>query len=62
VYSSAGLGIAITRFLNSGLRYSYSRYLFDGGVDVPRDLLLLTGRHGVNAYLSAWLPLFSRTR
>jgi hypothetical protein len=59
---STGLGIAITRFLSGGVRYTYWRYLFDGGVDVPRDLFLLTGRHGVNAYLSTWLPLFSRTR
>lgn len=62
LYTSTGIGIAITRFLNGGLRYGYSRYLFDAGVRLPADLLFQTGRHGVHAYLSSWLPLFSRTR
>jgi hypothetical protein len=62
LYTSAGIGIAITRFLNGGLRYGYSRYQFDNGVRLPADLLFQTGRHGVHAYLSTWLPLFARTR
>jgi hypothetical protein len=62
LYTSTGIGIAITRFLNGGLRYGYSRYRFDNGVRLPADLLFQTGRHGVHAYLSSWLPLFARTR
>ena len=62
LYTSAGIGIAITRFLNGGLRYGYARYQFDNGVRLPADLLFQTSRHGVHAYLSSWLPLFSRTR
>jgi hypothetical protein len=62
LYASAGIGIAITRFLNGGLRYGYSRYRFDNGVRLPADLLFQTGRHGVHASLSSWLPLFARTR
>jgi hypothetical protein len=62
VSTSAGLGMAINRFLSGGLRYSYTRYRFDGGVDLPLDLLFQSDRHGVNVYLSTWLPLFSRSR
>lgn len=62
LYSSAGIGIAITRFLNGGLRYGYARYQFDDGVRLPTDLLFQTSRHSLHAYLSTWLPIFSRTR
>ena len=61
-YTSAGVGFGITRHLNSGVRYSYINYRFDRGVSLPADLFLQRDRHGVNAYLTTWLPLFSRTR
>ncbi|HYN09259.1 MAG TPA: hypothetical protein VES67_17890 [Vicinamibacterales bacterium] len=62
LYASAGLGVAISRMLSGGVRYSYSRYRFGGDVNVPTDLLFQAGRHGVNVYLSSWIPLMSRTR
>jgi hypothetical protein len=61
-YANAGIGIAMTRYLNGGVRYLYTRYSFDDGLVVPLDLRHATDRHGVNAYLSAWLPLYSRMR
>ncbi len=62
MFASSGLGMAINRNWSGGMRYSYQRYRFDRGVNVPRDLLFQTDRHGVNVYLSTWLPLFSRSR
>jgi hypothetical protein len=59
---SSGLGMAINRHLNAGVRYLYTRYHFGSAVDVPLDMTFQTNRHAVNAYLSSWLPLFSRTR
>jgi hypothetical protein len=61
-HANAGIGIAMTRYLSGGVRYLYTRYSFDNGVVVPLDLRNATDRHGVNAYLSAWLPLYSRMR
>jgi hypothetical protein len=61
-YASAGLGYAMTRMLSAGVRYSYAWYRFGGSVDVPANLVQHTSRHGVNAYLSSWIPLMSRTR
>jgi hypothetical protein len=61
-YATAGIGIGISRNLSGGVRYLYTRYYFDNGLVVPVDLLHATDRHGVNAYLSAWFPLFSRSR
>ncbi len=34
----------------------------DQSVAIPNDLLFQTDRHGINVYLSSWLPLFTRTR
>ena len=48
--------------MNAGARYLYSRYTFDNGVVLPIDLINVTDRHGVNVYLSSWLPLYTRTR
>jgi hypothetical protein len=62
LFASAGLGYAISRHLNAGARYWYTRHQFDRGLDVPADLRSQTGRHGVSGYLSAWIPIFSRTR
>jgi hypothetical protein len=61
-YATAGVSIAINRYLSAGSRYLYARYSFDNGVVLPIDLLYVTDRHGVNVYLSSWLPLYSRTR
>jgi hypothetical protein len=62
LYAAAGLGYAISRHLNAGTRYWYTRHQFDRGLDVPADLRSRTGRHGVSGYLSAWIPIFSRSR
>jgi hypothetical protein len=61
-YVTSGIGIAINRYMNAGARYLYSRYSFDSGVVLPIDLINATDRHGVNVYLSSWLPLYTRTR
>jgi len=60
-YTTSGIGIGITRFLSGNVRYLYARYSFDQAVVVPRDLRF-TDRQGVTAYLSAWMPLYSRAR
>lgn len=60
-YTTSGVGVGITRFLSGNVRYLYARYSFDQGVLVPRDLQF-TDRQGVTAYLSAWMPLYSRAR
>lgn len=62
LYASTGVGFAISRHLNAGARYWYTRHRFDRGLNVPTDLMFQTGRHGVSGYLSSWIPLFSRSR
>jgi hypothetical protein len=61
-HATAGIGIAINRYLSGGARYVYSRYSFGDQVVVPLDLLYATDRHGVSVNLSSWLPLYTRTR
>jgi hypothetical protein len=61
-FLTSGLGMAITRYLSGGARYTFSRYWFDANVPIPVALLYQTNRHGVSAYLSTWLELFSRAR
>lgn len=62
LYASTSIGFAISRHLDAGARYWYTRHRFDRGLVLPTDLLFHTGRHGVNGYLSAWIPIFSRSR
>jgi hypothetical protein len=63
IYASAGLGFGMSRKLSGGVRYSYTRHRFESGIQsLPTDLVFQSGRHGVNVYLSSWIPLFSRTR
>jgi hypothetical protein len=62
MYASSSIGYAISRHLDAGARYWYTRHQFDRGLTLPTDLLFHTGRHGVNGYVTAWIPLFSRTR
>jgi hypothetical protein len=61
-FASAGVNTALTRYLSGGVRYSFTRYSFGQNVAIPNDLLFQSDRHGVNVYLSSWLPLFTRTR
>jgi hypothetical protein len=63
IYTTTGVGFALSRLLSGGVRYSYSHHRFDSGIqNVPTDLTFQAGRHGVNVYLSSWIPLLSRTR
>jgi hypothetical protein len=61
-YASSGISYAISRYLNTGARYWYTRHSFDRGLNVPADLRTQAGRHAVSGYLSAWIPLLSRSR
>jgi hypothetical protein len=61
-FGNAGLSIALTRLLAVGCDYSYYRYVFDGGVDLPLGLSPRMDRQSVRAHLNVWVPLVQRTR
>ena len=61
-YATTSVGYAISRHLDAGARYWYTHHRFDRTLSLPTDLLFQTGRHGVSAYLTAWIPLMSRAR
>ena len=61
-YATTSVGYAISRHLDAGARYWYTHHRFDRTLSLPTDLLFETGRHGVSAYLTAWIPLMSRAR
>jgi hypothetical protein len=62
IYASTSIGYAISRHFDAGARYWYTRHQFDRGLSLPSDLLFHTGRHGLNGYLTTWIPIFKRTR
>jgi hypothetical protein len=59
---TAGLTIGLTRDLGFGVDYSYARYVFGSGVQLPSGLSRRTDRERVFVHLSLWVPLVQRTR
>ena len=58
----ANLDYAVSRFVSTGVSYSYSRYTFRGTTRLPDGSLPFADRQGVRAYVTAWAPLFTRIR
>lgn len=62
VSGSAGLNIALTRFLSAGTSYVFHTYTFGEEVVLPPDMSRSLRRHGVRGTVSLSAPLFTRSR
>ena len=60
--ASAGLSFAITRYINSGITYSYYLHEFGNSVSLPPGYAHDFERRSIRAYVSLWAPLFQRSR
>ena len=61
-YATVSLSYGLTRMLAIGLGYSYYRYKFDAGLQLPTGVLSRTDGQSVYAFLNVWEPLFARSR
>jgi hypothetical protein len=58
---TAGVMVAVTRYVNTGVTYAYYQHRFPVELVMPgfpRDL----ERQSIRAYVSVWVPLFQRAR
>jgi hypothetical protein len=60
--ASAGLSFAISRYVNSGVNYSYYVHEFGSSVVLPPGYARDFERRSIRAYVSLWAPLFQRSR
>ena len=58
----ATLSMAITRFMNLGVAYSYYHHRFDSHAVVPTNIRASMDRHSVSASVNLWAPLVTRGR
>ena len=56
----AGLSYAMSRYINTGLTYSYYVHEFGSGVVLPPGFARDFERRSVRAYVNLWAPLFQR--
>jgi hypothetical protein len=60
--ATAGLTVAATRHINTGLTYTYYTHQFGSGVSLPPGFARDFDRRSVRAFVSLWAPLFQRAR
>lgn len=60
--AAAGLNVAVTRYINTGLTYAYYHHQFGNGVSLPPGFAHDFERQSVRAFVSLWAPLFQRAR
>ena len=60
--ASAGLTYAVTRYVNSGINYTYYNHEFGSDVSLPLGYAHDFNRRSIRAYVSVWAPLFERSR
>ncbi len=61
-YATSNLSIALTRFMQAGVSYSYYHHRFDQSVVLPVGAEPLSERQSVSANISLWAPLLQRSR
>jgi hypothetical protein len=61
-FTTAGLNFGLTRTLALGVDYTYYRYEFEDGVELPTAFGRQNARQSFTANLSLWVPLLQRTR
>jgi hypothetical protein len=60
--ATAGLTVAATRHINTGLTYTYYTHRFGSGVALPPGFTPDLDRRSIRAFVSLWAPLFQRAR
>jgi len=60
--AAAGLGFALSRMVQLGVDYGYAEYELGETVVLPEGVSRQADRHSVRAYVSTFLPIFTRTR
>lgn len=60
--AGAGLTVAVTRYINTGLTYAYYHHQLGNRVSLPPGFAHDLDRQSVRASVSLWAPLFQRAR
>lgn len=61
-YGNAGLSYALSRFINAGVTYAYYNHRFADSFVLAPGYPNHVSRESVRIYISAWAPLFERSR
>jgi len=59
---SAGLSVALTRYMNTGVDYAYYRYLMDPLIALPSGVPSNVNRQSIRGHISLWVPVLNRPR
>ena len=59
---SAGLSVALTRYMNTGVDYAYYRYLMDPLIALPSGVPSRVNRQSIRGHISLWVPVLNRPR
>lgn len=59
---SAGLSMALTRYMNVGTNYAYYKYVFDPSIELPTGVPRAVNRQSIRGYVSMWVPILNRAR
>jgi hypothetical protein len=60
--ASAGISVALTRYMNAGVDYAYYKYVFDPLIELPSGIPHDVNRQSIRAHVSFWAPLLNKTR
>jgi hypothetical protein len=60
--ASAGISVALTRYMNAGVNYAYYKYVFDPLIELPSGIPHDVNRQSIRAQVSFWAPLLNKTR
>ena len=61
-FATAGISYGLMRNLGASVVYSYFRYAYELGVNLPPGIPFNSDRQSIRAALNFWAPLFSRSR
>ena len=61
-YGTAGMGIAVSRYLQLSARYGYYQYRFDDPVYRALGFTQQMRRHTIGVFVSGWAPLLQKGR
>jgi hypothetical protein len=60
--ATAGVSVALTRFLQFGTTYSFFQYRFGDGAVLPVGVAQNIDRQSIRAHVSLWAPLVNKVR
>lgn len=59
---SAGLSVALTRYMNTGVDYIYYKYVTDSRIELQAGIPGAINRQSIRGHVSLWVPILNRPR